>query len=111
MRFPTVLLTVLTLASGGVAPEASFATDWKRAGEAHPQLIYPYPNLPGVRAQPEPKDEEQYRCRTETQLIRRRHDQIFRSGGIPTLVYVCDGDGLESRGVKVPLRGHYQPVR
>ncbi|CDM55881.1 hypothetical protein LPU83_0197 [Rhizobium favelukesii] len=43
--------------------------------------------------------------------LRRGYDKIFRTGGLPTLVYVCDRDGLESTGTQVPLRGHYQPVR
>jgi cation diffusion facilitator CzcD-associated flavoprotein CzcO len=43
--------------------------------------------------------------------IRRRYDEIFRSGGMPTLMYVCERDGFISMDDKVPLRGHYQPVR
>jgi hypothetical protein len=111
MRFARVLL--MALAAGGVslAPAASFATEWHRAGETRAESNYPYANLPGVKAQPDLKDEEQYSCRTETRALRRGYNKIFRTGGLPTLVYVCDRDGVESVGTQVPLRGHYQPVR
>ncbi|WP_431321015.1 hypothetical protein [Rhizobium sp. YTU87027] len=110
MRFARVLLTAVAVGAS-TTPGVSFATDWRRAGEAHAQSVYPYANLPGVKAKPEPKDEEQYDCRTETRPLRRGYDKIFRTGGLPTLVYVCDRDGVESVGTQVPLRGHYQPVR
>ena len=110
MRFLTILLAGLALWPG-LRADAVFATDWTRAGETRVEPLYPYKNLPGVKAQPDKKDEEQYSCRTETRLIRRRYDDIFRSGGMPTLVYVCDRDGVISSSSKVPLRGHYQPVR
>ncbi len=87
------------------------ATDWKRAGQPQIQPLYPYKDLPGVKSQPDKTEEEQFSCRTETRLIRRRYDDIFRSGGMPTLVYVCDRDGLSTTGTQVPRRGHYQPVR
>lgn len=110
MRFLTISLAVLTLA-GSFAPAASFATEWDRAGEMRVQPNYPYANLPGVKAQNDRSLEPQYNCRTETQYVRRRYDQIFRSGGMPMTVYVCDRDGVISSGSQVPLRGHYQPVR
>jgi hypothetical protein len=110
MRLAAIFLTALALVST-LLPSESFATDWARVGEARDQPLYPYPNLPGVKSQADKKDEEQYRCRTETRLLRRRNDEIFRSGGMPTLVYVCDRDGLATVGTKVPLKGHYQPVR
>ena len=110
MRFAKALLIAMA-AGASLAPGASFATDWRRAGEAQTQSVYPYANLPGVKARPEPKDEEQYDCRTETRPLRRGYDKIFRTGGLPTLVYVCDRDGVESVGTQVPRRGHYQPVR
>ncbi len=94
-----------------LAAAASFATEWHRAGEPRSEAIYPYANLPGVKAQPDSKDEEQYSCRTETRPLRRGYNKIFRTGGLPTLVYVCDRDGVESVGTQAPLRGHYQPVR
>jgi hypothetical protein len=64
-----------------------------------------------VKEQPDKTVEEQFTCRTETRLIRRRYDEVFRSGGMPTLVYVCDRDGIATTGTQVPRRGHYQPVR
>ncbi|MEH7905857.1 hypothetical protein [Rhizobium laguerreae] len=75
------------------------------------QPLYPYKGLPGVKAQPDKKEEESYNCRTETVQVRRRYDEIFRSGGMPTLMYVCERHGFVTTGGKVPLRGHYQPVR
>lgn len=111
MRFARVWLIALAATGASLAPSASFAADWRRAGEPQVQSIYPYANLPGVKAQRDPKDEEQYSCRTETRPLRRGYDKIFRTGGLPTLVYVCDRDGVESVGTQVPLRGHYQPVR
>lgn len=110
MRLTTILLTTLTLVSS-LAPTPGFSTDWKRAGEGRVQSAYPYPNLPGVKAQTDKSLEPQLNCRTETQYVRRRHDEIFRSGGMPMTVYVCDRDGVISTGSQVPLRGHYQPVR
>lgn len=110
MRFGTISLVVLSLASA-LTPAASFATDWKRAGEMRVQPAYPYANLPGVKAQTDKSLEPQQNCRTETQYIRRRYDQIFRSGGMPMTMYVCDRDGVISSGSQVPLQGHYQPVR
>jgi len=110
MRFARALLVALA-AGASLAPGVSYAADWQRAGQVPAQSAYPYANLPGVKAQPDPKDEEQYNCRTETRPLRRSYDKIFRTGGLPTLVYVCDRDGVESVGTQVPLRGHYQPVR
>jgi hypothetical protein len=110
MRFLRILLAGLALWPA-VGADTVFATDWQRAGETRVEPLYPYKNLPGVKAQADKKDEEQYSCRTETRLLRRRFDEIFRSGGMPTLVYVCDRDGVITSGAKVPLRGHYQPVR
>lgn len=110
MRFVTISLAVLILACG-LPAAPSLATDWKRAGETRVQPDYPYANLPGVRSQADRTLEQSYACRTETQYIRRRYDQIFRSGGMPMTVYVCDRDGVVSSGTQVPLRGHYQPVR
>ncbi|MDM9619544.1 hypothetical protein A6U87_24350 [Rhizobium sp. AC44/96] len=109
MRFAMVIPAVLVIASA-LAPATAFATDWKRAGETRVQPLYPYTDLPGVKAQPDKTEEEQFTCRTETQQIRRRYDEIFRSG-MPTLVYVCDRDGFGSTGTLVPRRGRYQPVR
>lgn len=110
MRFATIFLALLAVSSATV-PTTGFATDWKRAGEGRVQPTYPYPNLPGVKAQADATTEQDFKCRTETREVRRRYDQIFRSGGMPTLVYVCDRDGVISTGSQVPLRGHYQPVR
>lgn len=107
------LISILVLASLATVPfgAVASATDWARAGKSDVQALYPYTDLPGVKAQPDKKDEEQYACHTETQTIRRHGDWIFRSGGMPTIVYVCDRDGVISEGTQVPLRGHYQPVR
>jgi len=110
MSFARALLIALAVGAT-LAPGSSFAADWRRAGEAPVQSDYPFVNLPGVKAQPDPKDEEQYNCRTETRPLRRSYNKIFRTGGLPTLVYVCDRDGVESVGTQVPLRGHYQPIR
>ncbi|PKA44027.1 hypothetical protein [Rhizobium sullae] len=110
MRSLPILLAALSVASSLIA-EPAFATDWNRAGKADVQPLYPYPDLPGVKSQPDKKDEEKYACRTETRGIRRNGDWIFRSGGMPTIVYVCDRDGYVSQGTQVPARGHYQPVR
>jgi hypothetical protein len=110
MQTVTMLLVALTLASG-VNPTTGLATDWTRAGQTRVPPLYPYQDLPGVKAQPDKTEEEQFSCRTETRLLRRRHDEIFRSGGMPTLVYVCDRNGIGSTGTLVPRRGHYQPVR
>jgi hypothetical protein len=110
MRFDRIVLVTLALTSG-LLPGAGFATDWKRAGEGRVQSAYPYPSLPGVKAPTDKTLEPKLECRTETQYVRRRYDQIFRSGGMPMTVYVCDRDGVISSGSQVPLRGHYQPVR
>lgn len=115
MRILTMLPAALTLVSltlvSGLTATAGFATDWTRAGQARVPPLYPYQDLPGVKAQPDKTEEEQFSCRTETRLIRRRYDEIFRSGGVPTLVYVCDRDGIATTGTLVPRRGRYQPVR
>jgi hypothetical protein len=110
MRSLQILFAALSVA-GGLAAEPSLATDWKSAGKADAQPLYPYPDLPGVKSRPDKKDEEQYACHTETRGIRRNGDWIFRSGGMPTIVYVCDRDGYVSQGTRVPARGHYQPGR
>jgi hypothetical protein len=105
-----ILFAALSIA-GSLVASPSLATDWKSAGKADVQALYPYPDLPGVKAQPDKKDEEQYVCHTETRGIRRNGDWIFRSGGMPTTVYVCDRNGYVSQGTRVPARGHFQPVR
>lgn len=97
--------------AGGLAPTPGFSTDWQRAGEGRVQSAYPYSDLPGVKAPTDKSLEPKYTCRTETQYVRRRYDEIFRSGGMPMTVYVCDHDGVISSGSAVPRRGHYQPVR
>ena len=106
---PSIVIAAFAFAA--ILPLQASATDWARAGKADVQPLYPYTDLPGVKAQPDKKDEEQYACHTETGHIRREGDWIFRSGGMPTIVYVCDRDGQISQGTQVPLRGHYQPVR
>ncbi|AIC25421.1 UNVERIFIED_ORG: hypothetical protein GGE64_004105 [Rhizobium etli] len=106
MMFP-----ILLVATSGLAPASAFAVDWTKPVNSDVQALYPYKGLPGVKAQPDKKEEESYNCRTETVQIRRRYDEIFRSGGMPTLMYVCERDGFVTMGGKVPLRGHYQPVR
>ena len=108
MRFVAVLL--LSLAAGASATPTS-AIDWQSSGKQAVQPLYPYKDLPGVKSQPDEKEEESFNCHTETVQIRRRHDEIFRSGGMPTLMYVCERDGFVSMDSRVPLRGHYQPVR
>jgi len=108
MRFVAVLL--LSLAAGAAAAPA-FASYWQSSGKQAAQPLYPYKDLPGVKSQPDRKEEESYACHTETVYVRRDGDWIFRSGGMPTIVYVCDRDGQISQGTQVPLRGHYQPVR
>ena len=100
----------LSLVAGASAAPA-FAIDWQNSGKQAVQPLYPYKDLPGVKAQPDKKVEESYACHTETVQIRRRHDEIFRSGGMPTLMYVCERDGVISMDSRVPLRGHSQPVR
>lgn len=107
--FIAVFLSLISLATAGVG--SASAVDWKKPVATRAQPLYPYKDLPGVKAKPDETLEEQYACRTETIQVRRRYDEIFRSGGMPTLVYVCDRDGVISAGDKVPLRGHYQPVR
>ncbi|MBY4631067.1 hypothetical protein CO652_05650 [Rhizobium sp. H4] len=106
MMFP-----ILLVALSGLAPASAFAVDWSKPVNSDVQPLYPYKGLPGVKVQPDKKEEESYNCRTETVQIRRRYDEIFRSGGMPTLMYVCERDGFVTMGGKVPLRGHYQPVR
>ncbi|MET3853100.1 hypothetical protein [Rhizobium sp. OAE497] len=106
---PSIVIAAFAFAA--ILPLQASATDWARAGKADVQPLYPYTDLPGVKAQPDKKDEEQYACHTETGHVRRDGDWIFRSGGMPTIVYVCDRDGQISQGTQVPLRGHYQPVR
>jgi hypothetical protein len=108
-RIVTILAAALSLAS--LTATGGLATDWSRAGQTRVPSVYPYHNLPGVKAEPDKTDEEQFSCRTETRLLRRRYDEIFRSGGMPTLVYICDRDGVATTGTQVPRRGHYQPVR
>ena len=108
MRFAAIVL--LSLVAGVSAAPAS-AIDWQNSGKQAVQPLYPYKDLPGVKARPDKKVEESYDCHTETVQIRRRYDEIFRSGGMPMTVYVCDRDGVISTGSQVPLRGHYQPVR
>jgi hypothetical protein len=108
MRIVAVLL--LSLVAGASAAPAS-AIDWQSSGRQAVQPLYPYKDLPGVKAQPDKKVEESYDCHTETVQVRRRFDQIFRSGGMPTLMYVCERDGFVTMDSRVPLRGHYQPVR
>jgi hypothetical protein len=107
--FIAVVLSLATLVTAGAG--SASAVDWKKPVASRVEPLYPYKDLPGVKAKPDKTLEEQYACRTETIQIRRRYDRIFRSGGMPTLVYVCDRDGVISAGDKVPLRGHYQPVR
>ncbi|WP_283195756.1 hypothetical protein [Rhizobium sp. AN80A] len=109
-NFKKIVLVTLAL-SAGVLPAPAFSTDWARAGQGRVPPTYPYANLPGVKAPTDPSLEPKLTCRTETQYIRRRHDEIFRSGGMPMTVYVCDRDGVISSGSQVPLRGRYQPVR
>ncbi|MBX4889336.1 MULTISPECIES: hypothetical protein [Rhizobium] len=106
-----MMLLISLLAVTGLAPAAAFAVDWTKPIQSDVKPLYPYRDLPGVKAQPDKKEEESYNCRTETVQVRRRYDEIFRSGGMPTLMYVCDRDGFVTMGRKVPLRGHYQPVR
>ena len=108
MRIVAVLL--LSLVAGASAAPAS-AIDWQSSGRQAAQPLYPYKDLPGVKAQSDKKVEESYDCHTETVQVRRRFDQIFRSGGMPTLMYVCERDGFVTMDSRVPLRGHYQPVR
>ncbi|MBX4955318.1 hypothetical protein [Rhizobium lentis] len=110
MRLMMVLL-ILLVAVPGLAPASAFAVDWTKPIDSGVQPLYPYKGLPGVKAQPDKKEEESFNCRTETVQVRRRYDEIFRSGGMPTLMYVCERDGFVTTGRKVPLRGHYQPVR
>lgn len=113
-NFDRIILVTTALVgalAGGLAPTPGFSTDWTRAGEGRVQSAYPYYNLPGVKAPTDKSLEPDYKCRTETQYVRRRYDEIFRSGGMPMTVYVCDHDGVISSGSQVPLRGHYQPVR
>ncbi|MBX4998484.1 hypothetical protein [Rhizobium lentis] len=110
MRLMMVLLISL-VAVPGLAPASAFAVDWTKPIDSGVQPLYPYKGLPGVKAQPDKKEEESFNCRTETVQVRRRYDEIFRSGGMPTLMYVCERDGFVTTGRKVPLRGHYQPVR
>jgi hypothetical protein len=105
----TLLISLVAVSS--LAPMSAFAVDWRKPVNSDVQPLYPYKDLPGVKAQPDKKEEESYNCRTETVQVRRRHDEIFRSGGMPTLMYVCDRDGFISMDSRVPLRGHYQPVR
>jgi hypothetical protein len=111
MRFLIALsLSLLSLSAFG--PQAAFAVDWAKPVDTRVAPLYPYKDLPGVKAQPDKKVEEQYACQTDTMQIRsRRYDFIFRSGGMPRLVYVCERDGVTAVGTQVPLRGHYQPVR
>ncbi|RDJ17161.1 hypothetical protein B5K05_03545 [Rhizobium phaseoli] len=106
MMFP-----ILLVALSGLAPASAFAVDWTKPVTSDVQALYPYKGLPGVKAQQDKKEEESYNCRTETVQVRRRYDDIFRSGGMPTLMYVCERDGFVTMRGKVPLRGHYQPVR
>ena len=108
---PLMMLLISLVALSGLAPASASAVDWTKAVKSDVQPLYPDKGLPGVKAQPDKREEESYSGRTETVQIRRRHDEIFRSGGMPTLVYVCDRDGFVTAGEKVPLRGHYQPVR
>ncbi|WP_184469165.1 hypothetical protein [Rhizobium esperanzae] len=110
MRF-VMMFPMLLIAVSGLALSSALAVDWRKSVDSGVQPLYPYKGLPGVKAQPDKKDEESYNCRTETVQIRRRYDEIFRSGGMPTLMYVCERDGFISMDDKVPLRGHYQPVR
>ncbi|MBX4987101.1 hypothetical protein [Rhizobium lentis] len=110
MRLMMVLL-ILLVAVPGLAPASAFAVDWTKPIDSGVQPLYPYKGLPGVKAQPDKKEEESFNCRTETVQVRRRYDEIFRSGGMPTVMYVCERDGFVTTGRKVPLRGHYQPVR
>ncbi|MBY5559830.1 hypothetical protein [Rhizobium leguminosarum] len=110
MRLMMMLLISLA-AVPGLAPASALAVDWTKSVDSGVQSLYPYKGLPGVKAQPDKKEEESYNCRTETVQVRRRYDEIFRSGGMPTLMYVCERDGFVTTGGKVPLRGHYQPVR
>jgi hypothetical protein len=107
--FIAVSLSLMSLATAGAG--SAFAVDWNKPVAPRAQPLYPYKDLPGVKAKPDETLEEQYACRTETIQVRRRYDEIFRSGGMPTLVYVCDRNGVTTAGDKVPLRGHYQPVR
>ena len=106
-----MMLLISLVAVSSLAPTSVFAVDWTKSVNSDAQPLYPYKGLPGVKAQPDKKEEESYNCRTETIQVRRRHDEIFRSGGMPTLMYVCDRDGFISMDDKVPLRGRYQPVR
>ena len=108
---PLMMLLISLVAMSGLAPASASAIDWTKSVKSDVQPLYPYKGLPGVKAQPDKKEEESYNCHTETVHIRRRHDEIFRSGGMPTLMYVCDRDGFISMDDKVPLRGHFQPVR
>lgn len=110
MRLLMMLLISLGVLSS-LAPASAFAVDWTKSVDSAVQPLYPYKGLPGVKAQSDKKEEESYNCRTETVQIRRRYDEIFRSGGMPTLMYVCERDGFVTMGRKIPLRGHYQPVR
>ncbi|MEZ2132877.1 MULTISPECIES: hypothetical protein [unclassified Sinorhizobium] len=105
------LKIALGLVLAALFADDAAATNWKLPPEETAvEPLYPYKDLPGVKAQPPLKEEEQYSCRTQTEFLRRRGDIIFRSG-MPTLMYVCERDGVVSHGNKVPLRGHFQPVR
>ncbi|OAV50785.1 hypothetical protein A6U98_07065 [Rhizobium sp. WYCCWR10014] len=106
-----MMLPILLVAMSGLGPASASAVDWTKSVDSGVQPLYPYKGLPGVKGQPDKKEEESYNCRTQTVQVRRRYDEIFRSGGMPTLMYVCERDGFISMDDKVPLRGHYQPVR
>ncbi|MGO8041168.1 hypothetical protein AB9E11_35880, partial [Rhizobium leguminosarum] len=66
------------------------------------KAIVPYKRLGFAAAESLPlrrtEEEESYNCRTETVQIRRRYDEIFRYGGMPTLMYVCERDGFVTTG-------------
>jgi hypothetical protein len=68
MQTVTMLLVALTLASG-VNPTTGLATDWTRAGQTRVPPLYPYQDLPGVKAQPDKTEKwngAQKRTRTST---------------------------------------------
>ena len=76
MRLVMTLL-ILLVAASGLSPSSALAVDWTKSLDSGVQPLYPYKGLPGVKAQPDKKEEESYNCRTETVQIRRRYDEIF----------------------------------
>ncbi|NLR98581.1 hypothetical protein HGP17_17320 [Rhizobium sp. P38BS-XIX] len=98
-------IAIVALVFAGLAPATAFA-DNPLIPKPYVAPVYPYKNLPGVKA-PKMAADEKFQCRTTT-----LHPEEFYRGyfyrGMPRLGYVCEQDGVISSSTRKPNYQYWQ---